>query len=573
MKRTAILLASLFLCVCMPSFSEASFSEDAASQTEVLVSSSSEQEEKTESKDKNTKESFPCRINKITYNSRGKTKPFALDRAIAEDTTKIFATEQELNDYVQGLKQQVINTRLLEDVTAEYHFTSEENGVHLADVTVSFSDSKHVLGLPKPGYDSNSGAELKLKLKDTNFLGLMNPLNFDINMNFGDKDEPDNWSKVYTGINFDYELPFNVWALENSWSNEFSFSWNIGTDAEGKLNAPNLSYTTGLTVGVPFGFNNKVNLSMKQSVIRNNDYIKYGDEFYFVEGASASLPLTIGVIGDLTPVTYTPSTSFTYNWDHNGISMENEDLLSPKFSVAHEVATSHINWDGNFRNGFSVTANQSIGWNFQTENFVSGINSKVQLFKGFKHLALASQLYFFAYLNDTEKIGPFLRGTRDNQLFVSPENSNDYVLKTPLALVFSLDMPVRIVTTDWLGWGCKLFGTYESVYEKTPSWLKWATWLSHKVFSIADFELQLSPFVDIGLMKNRRTESIFLLQEGFYDAGAEILVYPAKWKSYVVRISVGFDLGTNLLSSALDNSWKDSSVKGYEIFFGLGRQF
>lgn len=64
-----------------------------------------------------------------------------------------------------------------------------------------------MLIFPKPSLDTNSGIEIKLKLKDNNFLGLMNDLNVDLNLNFGDDDEPDNYSKVTTGFAFSYDYP------------------------------------------------------------------------------------------------------------------------------------------------------------------------------------------------------------------------------------------------------------------------------------------------------------------------------------------------------------------------------
>ncbi len=551
------------------------FSQEAEKQEISTQDENISVENQSENTDENEKEvdAFLCKINSIQYDSRGKTKVFALERSLTVDTAKIFSSEKELSDYVDALVQQIINLRLLDDVKATYTFTGLEKDIHLAEVTVSFSDSKHILGLPKPGFDSNSGAELKLKLKDTNFLGLMNTLNFDINLNLGDKDAPTDFSRVYTGINFDYILPFNLGPLENSWSNEFAFSWNIIPDTSGNLASPDFNYATGLTVGIPFGFNNKINLTMKQSVIKNADYKKYGDELYFVEGVTASLPLTIGVIGNLTPVTYTPSVNFTYNWDADKINYDNEDLVSPKVSFTQELATEHIDWHENFRGGFSVTGEQSIGWNFGKEKveeqFQAGLSGTVQLFHAFKYAGLASRIYFCAKMNDNFKIGQYLRGALDNQYSTV---TNDYALKTPVALVFSLDIPVHIVTTNWLGWGYALFGSYQDVYNKTPSWLKWATWFTYKLFSIADFELQLSPFVDIGLNKNLSTNTILKLEDGIYCGGIEALVYPAKWKSYVVRVCVGMDVGRKLFANQINTSWRPD-VSTLEVFFGLGRQF
>ncbi len=95
----------------------------------------------------------------------------------------------------------------------------------------------------------------------------------------------------------------------------------------------------------------------------------------------------------------------------------------------------------------------------------------------------------------------------------------------------------------------------------------------HKLFSVLNFELQASPFIDIALTRNRVANTIFKLQDGFYSGGIEVLIYPLKWKSFVVRTSLGFDLGKFFFEDKLNISWRDVSVSPYEIYFGLGLNY
>ena len=93
------------------------------------------------------------------------------------------------------------------------------------------------------------------------------------------------------------------------------------------------------------------------------------------------------------------------------------------------------------------------------------------------------------------------------------------------------------------------------------------------MFQYLDFELQISPFVDIGLTKNAASGRSLNPKDAFVDAGFEVLVYPTRFRSYVVRGSFGVDVGRKFLSRFFDTSWRDMSVKSYEISIGLGLHF
>ncbi len=507
------------------------------------------------------------RIANAQYISTGSTKVFALERTVPINKKLVFASKEQLESYLDDIKQSLENTRLLAEIDIQYqaHLPDAE-GIIPVDVVITVSDSKHLLGLPKPSYDSNTGAELKLKFKDTNFLGFMNTLNFDFNGRIGDEDNPwditDSNSKppFIFGINFDYELPFNIGPTRNSWSHDFSFDWTIGK------NKPEFRYATGLTVGIPFA-QNTLNLNFTQSIVRDDKYYDLGDVLYFVEEGTISMPLTIGVINNITPVQYTPSFNVSYNWDLDKINPANKDLRGPTISINQTLSTDAVNWIGNMRTGYFLSGSQSFGWNFYTQTLIPQIMGEVKLYKSFKYIGIATDIYFYAMLNSSQNtLGARLRGILDNQCYQGTEM---HLLKTDSALQLSFDLPVHIITTDWLGWGAKLFGPYEAL-SKTKQKL---FWLPHKLGKYLDFELQISPFFDLALIKNQVTNRYFSPKDGFYDAGVEILVFPAQWKSFVVRASIGFDMSRILLKDILDMSYRDTSVKPYELFIGLGLQF
>lgn len=87
-----------------------------------------------------------------------------------------------------------------------------------------------------------------------------------------------------------------------------------------------------------------------------------------------------------------------------------------------------------------------------------------------------------------------------------------------------------------------------------------------------NFDLQVSPFVDFALTYNKATEKLFDYKDGFYAAGVEVLVYPRKWSSFVVRGSIGVDIGRWLLSDLLNTEWREE-VNKKEISIGIGLHY
>lgn len=554
----------IFLSIFVLTFTMNLTAQSLTQDNSTLISSENENQSSAENQE-------TYKIKNVTFNSKGKTKPYAIKRNITDiDYERIFLSKEEFENYLKDIRQQITNTRLVENIEFNYVVIEKDSNLNIADVIYSFSDSKSFLMFPKPTLDTNSGFELKLKLKDNNFLGTMSDLNIDLNGQLGNTDAPEDWSKFSGGFNFEYEFPFNLGFTENSWSNDFTLSWEFGEAA------PNFSYSTGLTVKIPFG-HNKLSISGTQSVIRNNDYIIYGDELYFVEKFGVSLPLVLGYLGNTTAVSFTPSVNFTNNWDLNGINENNTDLnQTPMINVAQTIDVSNINWAEkyNFRSGYYFNTVESIGWDFHTqvisEKVVPSFTINAKFFENWKFLSLSLNANFFAGLNTTTKIGEKIRGAADYQTYNIDYNvdSNNYALETPCALTINLDFPIHIITTNWLEWGKNLFGPYNEMSELKQK----IFYIPHKLFSYLDFELQLSPFIDIALLKNRVSGSIFSFKEGIYTAGLEVLVYPLRWKSYVVRGSIGYDISKGILNSKtdyFDSNWRNPA-RNYEIYFGLG---
>jgi hypothetical protein len=97
-------------------------------------------------------------------------------------------------------------------------------------------------------------------------------------------------------------------------------------------------------------------------------------------------------------------------------------------------------------------------------------------------------------------------------------------------------------------------------------------------FGYVDFELQLSPFIDIAFshidVPSADVNRTFSYKDGWYAGGLEMLVYPTKMRSLQGRISFGVDLARTLgfLENRLDTSWR-SKVSRWELFIGIGLHY
>lgn len=490
----------------------------------------------------------------VDFISNGKTNPSILRQKITPiNTDRLYSSLEELEIALANIKQEIENTRLLTNITYNYELTElQENGIQLVKAIFSFYDTESFVIIPCPSVDSNSGSSLRIIMQDQNFLGLMNPLRIGAIGQLGTEKEPDNMSKLTLGGYFNYAYPFSIGATKNSWINMFNINWTLD---EGK---PDFAASTGLDIGIPVG-NNFLKFDFIQSVFQNSDYKKYNDDFYFSETGMISMPMLIGLLNDKATVTYTPFVQVTYNWDFDGIDENNKKLRdTPKLTAGQRTSIKHVDWVGNFRNGYFISTTQSLSRNFNSNSaeklsdmYIPYLSVNASFYKSYKNIiGIEANLNFFTMVNSVMNIGPQLRGILDKQIFKDfVIDEDNFALETESALTFNVGIPIHVFSTHWLDW----FNI-----KNTDSGLG-------KLLSYIGFELHISPFLDIGLLKNRGTGEYFSIRNGLYAGGFELILYPEKWKSYAIRASLGFDLSKN-------KKWR-SPMKDYELFIGVGHLF
>lgn len=530
------------------------------------------------------------KIGDVEYNITGKTRKYALATKVKVDKKQIFQNEDELMAYINDFKQRLENTRAFSEIEVDFKVTKDENAqenkitgetenetqfendlensnneveIFLVTLIVTVQDSHHLLILPYPKYDSNNGFSIKLKMRDSNFVGTLETMSGDVNFAIEKKDGKD--PEYQFGGNIAFDIPFPAGKLDAAWKNDFTFSYTIGKST------PEWNFKTGVAFEAPFE-RCSINFDFYQSFVRDLDYedddvngtnVHYGDGTYFIEDANFSVPVILQKVPNWGNIYYTPFFNITYNWDADGISDlypeydAGDGLMSPVIKFGQKLSTSRVNWHENFRTGIDVTLSQSISYNLQTYTFSPGVEFEFKGYKAFKYVGLQTDIYAFGFIDSNQKIGDRLRGIRDDQYFDSDYEDGEFenmkACSTPAALVVSIDIPIRLFRIYW---------------DRIPGIKK----IPH--IGILNLEFQLAPFIDFALIKNRATKTTFDYRDGFLCGGLEAIVYPLKWKGLQVRVSFGVDLSRKMpfIKGKLNQEWRDT-VSAYELSIGIGLQY
>ena len=491
------------------------------------------------------------KILKGIYNTKGNfilttTKGSSIERNYPLDKKTIF-TDEELENYLQNYHQQLKNSRFFEEIDVSWEKAGEEDSVILINVLVSVVDSNHFLAVPYANFkDDSSATKLtpKIKAKDTNFLGTMNPLTSDLNIEIK-KDKSDDFWTFEPGFTISYDFPFKAGPFDFTWVNDYGFDFIIGDSH------PEWNIKSGLKAVLPL---DKISfeLEMYQYWYGETDYIPYDDYNYGKNSFIFSTPVSLYKFKNYTYLKYTPSASFSVNYDINSINDDNISLKGPDISFSHKLHNSKINWNNNFRQGYSWSITNNWPYNFFRKEWSPSVSVEGQYFNYVKledrnyldAVGLAVDFYAFTYFNLTpsdlydnsvslygEKIGSRIRGVPDDTYFGNEEPS----YTTSTAIVMNIDLPVNIITTCF----------------------------KH---DIINFDMQFSPFMDIAIYRDR---ALPLQTDSIICAGMEVLVYPYKWSSFTIRGSIGFDLK----SAISENNAIKGLLHNKEISIGLGLHY
>lgn len=487
------------------------------------------------------------RIASVAYDRTGMTREYPLRQAVSIDTKRFFEDKAELEAYLADKLIRLRNHRIFQEahIIPEYEQPNENDIVNVK-ITVKTKDTWNILGLPYPKYDSNSGFVFKLKIKDYNFFGSMRTLSGDISYEYDTKKEEED-PKHKIGGSLSFDIPFKAGPLNSNWNNDFSAKYTIGS------HMPNIKFTTGVGFNLPILRTLALNFGVSQAVTHDPDYEKDNDMLYLTETASLSLPVTLAETEKWGAISWVPSTSVSFNWDPTEVSasgdgIKHTNLKGPVINAAHSIGMGQVNWIGNYRNGYSISAAQGFSYNFFARTYKTSISIDSEYYRAFKHLGFASRCRLYESFGEATEVGGYIRGVRDN------------LIKTDSALLLNMDLPIKVLQTNWTAW-------------RFPQWMSWF-----------DFEMQLSPFIDIALGNNTKAGTSYNLKDGWYGAGLEIIGYPNKMRSIQGRISAGFDvirvaekagkrigIIDKVVNKFFNTDWRTG--EWYEISIGIGLHY
>lgn len=463
---------------------------------------------------------------------------------------KIFDSETSLLKYIENIKLRLNNLRTLQFSEIQYTYGELEEDIIPVTLNLSVKDTWNIIAVPYPRFDSNSGFMAKIKLKDFNFLGLLQTLSIDLSYLL------DEQNKSAGEVAIDFGIPFKAGVLDAIYKLDTSLSvmrqgigFNLGNDIEFKYPLKYLDLHFGFYQGFHL---NKVNSKFKDEKAVNasptpggenkdkdgNDF--FSDKYYFSSKLYFYTPIKIYRSDYWGNLVWTPYISVSGNWAFKKLIDKRETAIT----FSHSLSLSQVNWLNNFRQGFSVSFSNSYFYNFivKTKTDIN-FGFKVQgYYSFFGRVGIYTQLegFYFLFGKKTEQAGYNLRGILNKRI------------KTDSAITLNIDIPIRITSFD-----------FEEI-----TGVSWTRYFG--------FDWHISPFIDMAWTHDPETGRTFHPADGWYSGGFELIIYPIKMRSIYARVSLGYDL------SELKN------VKGFfkgkgtalrdgqpisEIFIGIGLHY
>lgn len=484
---------------------------------------------------------YKYKIDKANYHMKGSTKEIALRNKVPVDYNTLFKSKTDFEDYIENFKIQLQNQRVFKstDVKVTYSEPSEINIISV-ELDIYTEDTWNLLIFPRPGASSDNGFTLKLKVKDYNSFGSMEPFDVDVGFDYTASGE----LELFAG--FDLTVPFMLGPVYSAWNFDTELDYSFEKGFGGHIK-------TGCDFSLPLEITS-LNFSVKQGFDYNPDYKATGDACYFTEEASMSMPFTIGKLGNWSAISWTPSLSFKWRWDKDIFTtdipsgIEHSDLRSPVLSFCNSVGFGRVDWIENFRQGFSFSASQSVSYNFHDYNksqtsSISQLSTSFDVTaKGFlstKYVGFNSKINFFSYLNTSRDVTDNIRGVRDY----------DYDFRS--GIIANFDMPIHLFDVN------------------ISEWFEGGNWFTNFLRKL-DFEVQVSPFIDVAIGDNLIAGSFYDYKDGVYAGGIEILGFLKKARSIQGRFSVGVDLGRTIFPKKFINlDWRTGSRWEYYLGFSL----
>jgi len=432
------------------------------------------------------------RIGEIITEIDGSTKRSALLREIKLYQGARFESREILVDFLDSALQNLVNMRVFEEVSYTLEESGSDGDIVDYKVTLSIKDSITFYPIPYPKYNSNTGGRLGLHLYYYNMFGTLVDGDLSGNVDFMKNDingkiTVQGWhvTPLVEG------LPLGNLDVDLKYSHKY-----ITESPRGDLELPDGSVLENTIIKKDAYHNDSLSAGT-EIAIASDFFYRMSPEIGFNYAVTGYM--TNQTTGELEP--------------YSGNPADNPDLDIMYLSWTHSLGYDTVDWNGNFRNGFSaeIINNLNISTDFlKTDplHFSASITGEVKYFWRInKYLSFSTMGTAMVSFNKRmEDLGDRLRGVRDEQLFGDK------------ALFLSLDLSVSAINWDGVG------------------------------------ELIIIPYFNMGYVRNdmiRDYEMGFAQRDSFvYSAGLDVVVYIDKLNALTMRGSIGVDLGQYSWDSA-----------------------
>jgi hypothetical protein len=453
-------------------------------------------------------------IRGIDFDITGRSRPFALIYHGELREGEELRGDEALEKYIRDKTQLLLNQRVLEEARIEYTLGEPEtDGKIPVHLLIIVKDTWNIIAVPPiPKYNSNTGFRLELKARDYNFLGAMNPLRIDLAYQ---RDENNRNAVEFT---IDSDTPFKIFGY--TWNLNFDHTFSYRPDVEEPFYYKNV---TGLEMELPFK-KTTFTFGFEESVILNEetadrDKIRYGSFQkgpYMASGLFTSWEIPTGLeIAGSGELAYTPKLSAVFNHQFPAYPLS-ENRKGPFMTFEHSLGFGRINWIDNLRRGFDVSLDNSYRYDFYNPGGEEKNLEITYSFTGTAHFiisnsfGISSRLKFSRWFYHDppyyDSAGYDIRGIRDDAV------TADYMLS------LNLDFPFRI-------------------FSFLPS-----RWFNRPKLRFFDFDLHLSPVIDLALYHDPRTETAFHPRNILAAGGFEFIVFPRSMRSIYIRMSLAWNL-------------------------------
>jgi len=303
----------------------------------------------------------------------GVTREKALFKEMDIKQGQSFATYEELALAVSEQKQDLINTRVFNEVKMDFEKLSTDGEIHKYLVKIDLEDTWTIIPFPYPKYDSNTGFRVGMKFFWDNALGSLNNFylgtNMDLKMENG-KVNPGNWT-------FNPQLnEVKIGSKEYNFALMQQYSENTKKDSDGIVLEEHKYYNTAFSVDTTFNL---------------------GNDFF-----------------------YTVSPSVGFNYADSGSNYEEEPFYT---TFGHSAGFNNVDWIKNFRKGYSLSAGNSISYVMRPDASSDKVKFSISLDGRYyailhKRLNYSNRAYtVYSFNDEIDGLGDNIRGVEDSTMY------------------------------------------------------------------------------------------------------------------------------------------------------------